>query len=145
MALISDLKTRLAKLLRDTANQRWTDDEKTECLSEAILDNGIVSSTRDTSHTANITTQEYDLPDGVEIIEDIFIKNGSIVTKVPYSDYTISGGKIFFPAGAPVSGTMIIVYKVKLTDADNIPDKYTLFILHKAAVKAYEMLLAQAE
>jgi hypothetical protein len=137
----SALNTRLQIILRDTDDQKWSANEKSEILDQAFADPAITKRVSDKTLTAATDVQDYTVPDTIDIVRHVKIADTSgIQYNVDNALWDQEGTNLFFQKYAPVAGTMELIGDKQYASTDSIPDKYANFILYVAAKKCYEVL-----
>ena len=139
---ITQLKTKLSTVLRDTNDSKWTSAEKDEALAEAFEDPSLCYYAEDTSLTASTSTQAYSVPAGVEKVVDIWITPSGATTayRCDPQIWEQRYGKIIFSTFPPYAGTMSLTVIKKYTTADTLPAEMGNFVLFAGAIACYEML-----
>lgn len=143
---LSQLKTRLRKMVRDVAATTWTDDEVTEAMTQALdNDQYVLQKTRDTSLETTARQVTYPLPDGFMSVDSISIDwyEDGFGLKLDRTSWEIDDTNIYFnrrimnlPDGKP----LILWGMKKLSSTDLIPDRYQNYILHLASISLLEDL-----
>lgn len=145
---LSQLKTRLNTLLRNGVNNSavtFTDAEVTEALSVAINDDeNVFAIQRDTSLTTIANTRSYTVPSQFEDIYEVWIDFGgdTIGTKINRRSWRVVDGNLEFMQLQQASKPIYLYGKVKLTDADPIPESLQKLVIYNAAIYLIELLLS---
>jgi hypothetical protein len=141
---IAELKAKLQLRLRDTADNKWTSQEKDEYLLEVVDYDPILSYEKtDTSLTASTSTQSYTLPATIDNIKKILVTVGTKTVELDKSSWKEEAGTIYFEDCPAYSGTMTLIGRGQYDNDDTIPAKYTNYIIAASIVKAYEDLMVK--
>ena len=147
MATFAALKITLNIRIGDTDNFTFTDEEKTEALTEAFNDQDTVKEVWNTSLTFSTTTYQYAKPSGVDVVEDIYIRGDNSVEepqKIDSSLWEVVGSNIQFKPGRtsiPQGYTLYVKGYTKYDVADDITEvNVQEFVLALAQLRLFRML-----
>lgn len=134
--------------LGDTDNFTFTPEEKTEALTEAFNDSGVVVPVWDSSLTFTTGTYQYARPSGVDIVKDIYVKadnNTDDPEKIASNLWEVVGSNIHFKNRAsdviPTGYRLYVSASTKPTVASTItPKNVQEFILNLAQLHCLNML-----
>lgn len=133
----TELKAKLRILLDDTDDSKWSDDMKDEAIEDALLDPAFSEYVEDASLTSAITTQDYDIPATLDVVDEIYIASGSY--KYQVHNWQQYGTKIRFDVYPDYAGTMTLCGFKQLSD--NIPDNKVNLALAISGYLCYENLM----
>jgi hypothetical protein len=125
---LSDLKTTLNIRIGDTDNFTFTDEEKTQALTEAFNDDYVLREVWDTSLTFDVSTYQYAKPDGVDVVVDIYIRSSNSTDTEPAK----IDSKLWEVVGANI--------QFKNNAEQIVPDGYTLYIKGKTKYVASDSI-----
>lgn len=139
----AQLKAKFNTRLRDTSNITWSDTEKDDLLSAAILDQYVGTDVQDITLTTVDSQSTYVSP--VAEIYDMYLdKNDDGYPRpIPRNAYDLINGNIVFTRaykGLPAGHKLYINGFQKLTDSDSFPDLMQEYILNLAMCEAFRML-----
>jgi hypothetical protein len=134
----AQLLTKLSTQLRDTSDTRWTSSEKTEALTEGFEDPALSYYAEDSSLTADMSTQSYSVPTGVETVVDIALEDSrGIETRIDPKLWEQKYGKIIFNKYPPMTGVMNITAIKKYVETDTLPREMSNLLLALAGKVCY--------
>lgn len=145
---LDTLKSKLNIRLGDSDNFAFTDDEKELMLIEAIEDPYVTESRVDATLTYSQGTFEYELPDELSTVKDVYIKYGTTAdpetVALPYDiiGNATDGRFLRFKKGSvviPDGQTIYLRGNYKFTSTDTIDDvRLQNYILNVAQLNAMD-------
>lgn len=131
----------------DTDNFTFTNEEKTDALTEAFQDSHAVIGIWDDSLTYDSNEYRYQLPNSVSAVNDIYIRNDDAIDepgKIDSNLWEVIDGYIHFKPGSKVIPTGYTIYikgTGKCTISDTISDvKLQNYIMNVAQLRLFRML-----
>lgn len=132
-----DLLEKLKIKVRDLNNLNWTEDEMKEAIENALIDPAFCDLVQDTL-TINTATQDYTVPETIDVIEDIYFSSDGEKIRVPNRNWNQVNNILRFTNTPTIDGTCTLIgYK---RNYEEIPKEKSKLALYLAIVELYEMV-----